>query len=505
MPGVGNAPAGDTPGPLQPTLPVNRMKLPVRLFLMLAMVLPGLALAAKPGGITVKVDPRVELVTVMARLAGFEEYQAPGIASYDEAVKQHFARFSAHPSIALLRQLRDQRGIAYNAPIELALAADPGNWKPQVKLSPWPDFLDKRWDAASARSFLAAAGRFERDTGAKAFFASQQPLYDQVKAAVAGNLSRRLETDWYRVQMPERRITRFTVIPALLAGPNSYGPHLRYLDGHEEVFGVLATPAHHAGEAIEYPADPQLSLLVHEFHHSYMNPWADQQAAVLMPAAEQLFTAVQARMKELAYGEARIMLYESLVRANTIRYLRRHSEDAVLARVMSEDQDKGFPWTPALADLLDSLDHGQGPAFDAGTARSIAAFLNDWGRDNGARVVAEQERLAAVAKARLAQGPQILKFVPAQDATVGTDVQLLEVHFDRAMAPSLAIFGDTPEIAGKPSWDETRRILRLPVKLSPGARYHLYFNGGDSTKMQSADGETLVPREWRFQVREAGS
>lgn len=79
---------------------------------------------------------------------------------------------------------------------------------------------------------------------------------------------------------------------------------------------------------------------------------------------------------------------------------------------------------------------------------------------------------------------------------------MFEVHFDRPMAPGLSIFGDTPDIAGKPSWDDSRTILYLPVKVSPGARYHLYLNSSDATSIRSADGEPLIPREWRFQVND---
>ena len=478
------------------------MWLTARVVLALSLFMPCLVHAGSESDVEVGVDRRVELVAVMARLAGFDEYKAPGIAQYDQAIHDHFDGFRNHPSIQLLNLLREQRGIAYNAPIEMALIAQPETWKPLVDLSPWPVFLDSRWDAPSAEAFLAAAAKFEQDTKAQAFFDSQQPIFDQVRTSVAGNLAGRLHANWYQTRMPNRDITGFKVVPALLAGPNSYGPHIRYRDGHEEVFGILATPEFGPGAVISYPANSQLALLVHEYHHSYMNPWADEQAELLMPAADTLFAAVQPRMKELAYGQARIMLYETLVRANTLRYLRHYHETDVLAAAIAEDRSKGFPWTPELADLLDSLDQSNGKLFVTDTARRIAVLLHDWGQGNGARISAEMERLAAEEQAHLAKGPQILQFVPAQDAMVGTDFGMLEIHFDRPMSPGLAIFGDLPEVAGNPTWDEAMEVLRLPVKLSPGARYHLYLNSRDSDKMRSANGEPLVPREWWFSVSE---
>lgn len=461
--------------------------------------------------ISVHVDPRVELVTVMARLAGYEEYQTPGIADYDQAVDQRFAGFRDHASIQLLRQLRTDRGIGYNAPIELALAADTDTWLPAVDLSPWPEAIDRRWDEASARRFMAAAAQFERDSHAREFFAAQQPLYDEVQAAVSKNLHERLQVDWYLARMPTRKISGFHVVPGLLAGNNSYGASLRYADGRELVFGILATPPHRTGAAIGYPADAQLALLAHEFHHPYMNPWADAHLATLLPAAERLFKAVQPRMEALAYGEPRIMLYETLVRASTLRYLRQHEEAAVLRRAIKEDRSKGFPWTPALADLFDALEVRDGDAADASphaawdeaTAVRVAALLDDWGRDQGAKVDAEQKRLAAEQVERLATGPQIVRYVPAQGAVVGAGLTLLELHFDRAMAPGLAIFGDPPEVTGKPAWDESKRVLRIPVRVQPGASYSLMLNSEETARIQGADGEALVPRVWKFSVKGA--
>lgn len=453
--------------------------------------------------IDVRVDTRVELAAVMARLAGFEEYQTTGIPAYDQAVDAHFGRFRGHASISLMKKLREERGIAYNAPLEMALAAAPRTWQPMVQFAPWPSFLDSRWDAASASAFLAAAAAFERDTHARDFFATQAPLHAEAAAAVRKNLAQRLDTAWFRSRMPPRGITGFVVIPGLLAGNNSYGPHLRYADGREIVFGILATPTHRVGQSIAYPADAQLSLLVHEFHHSYMNAWADEHMTTLLPAADALFRAVQPRMEELAYGEPRILLYESLVRAQTQRYMRHRGETEVLRRLVAEDQSKGFPWVPALADLFDEIEATGRVAYDDDTAKRVAGLLAQWGWDDGAKIVAEQQRIAAQQAARLATGPQIVEFAPAQDAVVDADLAILEIRFDRPMAPGLAIFGDVPEVAGKPSWDESRQVLRLPVRVQAGAHYHLYLNKEDTLKMMSADGEPLVPREWRFRVRAA--
>lgn len=453
------------------------------------------AAAAVPQAIEVRVDPRVELAAVMARLAGFEEYQGRGIETYDRAVDAHFAPYRDHPSIAVLRTLREQRRIAYNAVVEAGLAGRPDDWSPIVPLSPQPEGLDPRWDAASLRTFLQAARRFERDTGARAFFAGQHAVHAEAEARIRANLGQRLDLGWYLRQLPAQAIRHFVIVPGLLDGLNSYAVRMG-----DTVYGVLGTPTIRAGAAIDYPVDAQLALLVHEFHHVHLNPWADAHMAALNGPAQRLFDIVAPTMHGLAYGEPRILLYESLVRANTLRYLRHHGEDAVLRRTTAEDQGKGFPWTPALADLLDAAEAAGQPRFDAGTATAIGALLDDWAADNGARIAAEQQRLAAEQVRQLAQGPQLAALVPAEGARPAAGDSVLELRFDRPMDGRIAIFGEVPPVTGKPGWDETKQVLRIPVRLEAGARYRLLLNSEVDGGFTSQAGEKLVPRTWTFSV-----
>lgn len=457
----------------------------------------GATRAASPQSITVGVDTRVELAATMARLAGYPEYRNPGIAAYDRAVDAHFARFANHPSIMLMRKLRADHGISYNAVVEAALAADPVTWKPVIRLSPWPGTLDSRWNARTLKSFLDSAKAFERDTGARGFFARQQPVRAQAEASVRANLEGRLDVDWYRTRMPAspQAISRYIVIPGLLDGPNSYAVQIG-----DRAYGVLATPVFRDGDAIEYPADAQIALLVHEFHHRFMNPWVDANYATLSAPAGRLYKIVESRMGELAYGDPRIMLYESLVRANTVSYFRQHGEEAVLRRQLAEDAGKDFAWVAALADLLDKEEADGKPRFNSGTPAKLAEFLDAWAANDGAKVVAERQRHAAERTNALARGPQLEGLSPADGVTAPAGNAVLELRFDRPMDGRIAVFGDIPKVTGKPHWDEEKRVLRIPVLLAAGANYRILLNNEEEAGFASADGEKLTPRSWVFGV-----
>ena len=80
-----------------------------------------LALAAPPlatqsAQIEAAVDPRVELMSIIFRLAGNPEYNMPNSQSpYADDVAAHFGPFRDHPVVKLARKLRQEHGVSYDA------------------------------------------------------------------------------------------------------------------------------------------------------------------------------------------------------------------------------------------------------------------------------------------------------------------------------------------------------------------------------------------------------
>lgn len=328
----------------------------------------------------VRVDARVELCAVMCRLANYKEYQTHGIATYDSAVEEHFRPFTNHPVIAVMRKLHARHGIGYNAPMGLALVADPETFQSRVKLDPIPSWLDQRWTASAAKEFLAAMAQFAKDTKAQEFFAGQTNIHHLVEAHLSETLLPRLDLAWFAEQYGPMTNTSFCIIPGLLDGPQNYGVEVRLSDGRREIYGVIATPVFADGQPIKYPSEAMLQLLVHEFSHSFVNPWVDAHGRQFEPPAQKIFKVVATEMKAQAYGTARVMLYESLVRANTIRYFDDHSDAANMAKCIAIDQRKSFYWTADLARVL-KTDTGSASSRLEASLDAVKEFFVLWGRN----------------------------------------------------------------------------------------------------------------------------
>lgn len=450
----------------------------------------------------VRVDPRVEVAAVLSRLAGFDEYQVAGIPAYDRAVEAHFRPFADHPSIAVLRRLRAERGLAYNATVEAALLAEPGTWVPRVPLDPLPASLDRRWDAASVRAFLAAAARFDSATRATAFFAAQDSLYRAVQAQLDEGLRGRVDVAWFARQFGLPTRSRFVVIPGLQHGPHNYGIHLALPDGTVEYFQVIGTPAPDGQGRVQYPMDAVQGLLVHEMTHPFVNPWVDANADRLRPGGSALFQAQRERMESNAYGQWEFTAYETLVRAHVLRYFLDHGDEALYRRNLRIDRDQGFLWTDELAEAL-RADSAAPPRF-AAAAGAVFAFFDGWTADAPGRLAAKVAALEAEEAAARLRGPQV-RLVPADGEEAPAGPAVLELHFDRTMGPAFSVRGDMPEVTGRPAWDDERRVLRIPVTLRAGATYVMRLNNHDApqTGFRGVDGEPLYPRTWTIRVQPA--
>src|SRR5262245_13191190 len=96
------------------------------------------------GTILAKVDLRVELMSIVARLAGYEEYSSNEFKQYVGDVNRHFEKYRQHPVIQFAAKVRQSNGISFDAVMSMAV-----HLSPPPALTPRVPFTaqapDKRW------------------------------------------------------------------------------------------------------------------------------------------------------------------------------------------------------------------------------------------------------------------------------------------------------------------------------------------------------------------------
>ena len=70
--------------------------------------------------IEVSVDPRIELFSIIFRVAGNPEYRRGILSAYVDDADRHFEPFRNYSAILLAQKLRSAHGIDYDAPMSLA-------------------------------------------------------------------------------------------------------------------------------------------------------------------------------------------------------------------------------------------------------------------------------------------------------------------------------------------------------------------------------------------------
>nr|MBC8327998.1 DUF4932 domain-containing protein [Planctomycetota bacterium] len=285
--------------------------------LLLAALCPGQpaqepAAEAAPPAIQVAVDPRVELLSIVFRLAGNPEYQRQEFRRYAAAIERHFGGFRDHPAVVEARRLRATRGVSYDAVMSLAVHLDGVPLlRPRLRFE--DSLLESRWRPEEARAFLGLLRSFVEDTGFEAFLAGKAELYALAEWRMRRLIEEEVELDWFEGFFGAAPEASFHVLIGLGNGPSNYGPKFRGADGAEQLYAVLGT------WLLDEEGDPLfdeslVGTLVHEFNHSFVNHHVYAHEAELRAAGERLYPLVEQAMRRQAYGSWQTMMHESLVR-----------------------------------------------------------------------------------------------------------------------------------------------------------------------------------------------
>jgi hypothetical protein len=302
--------------------------------------------------VPVSTDPRVELMSLIFRLAGTPEYNQGRIEVYNQYVDKHFSAFKEHDAVKMAVRLRKERGVSYDAVMGMAVhLANAFTLTERIPFDPQPDTLDSRWTTDNAREFLEAARRFVKDTDFKNFIETHASLYDLAATRMQAVMDEHGVIDWFDSFFGDRPGARFELLLGMLNGPSNYGVRIRLSADDEILYCILGVWG--TDEEGQPSFDERvLSTVVHEFSHSYCNPLVDKYAEELEPFAKPIFSRVAKAMRRMAYGQWNTMMRESLVRASVIRYLGAKQGEEEAEKLIQAEKDRKFFWMDGLVELL---------------------------------------------------------------------------------------------------------------------------------------------------------
>jgi hypothetical protein len=459
---------------------------------LLLTLLLSAAIAAHAQVDRIGVDPRVELLSVIFRLAAAPEYQQARIPRYAQAVDTWFAPWRNHEVVLYARQLRQTSGISFDAPMSLAIhVTDVEGLAERVPFETPGIRLDRRWTPASARRFVELARDFVSSSRFAEFLDSQKDLVETTNARHRV-LVESADLTWFDRFFGFAVPVRYEVVSGLLTGSNSYGPSVVAEDGVLEVYGVQGITSVDA-EGLPVLSSGYVSNLIHELSHSYINPLVDQFLPDLDPAGRRLYSAAASEMNAQGYGNGTVVLYETLVRASTSRYAREHSGDVAGGAAVDYERSRGFVWMGEVYLALDQYEA------DRTTYVSLADFMPAMVAVLGDLSYRAPDLVAAYEAGR----PQVAHTAPSHGAEVPPALGELTFTFDKPMRSGVTVSlgsGSAVPRFTKAGWDETATVFRLECVLEPNKDYAIALNALFGGGFMSVDGFALRTYTLRFRT-----
>ena len=442
------------------------------------------------------VDERVELLSIVFRLAGNPEYNMSQLKIYTAEIDGYFSRYKSHPAVAKAAGFAKDREVGFDAVMAMAVhLSQPPGLEPVVPFT--DDVPDSRWGKENATAFVPLLRDFYRDTDFHTFFTAHRELYNLAESRFASLLGQ-LDFGWYKQFYGAMPNSHFDLILGMNNGGGNYGPKVVFPDGHEELFAIIgAETKDDAGRPTFDTHSGYLSTIIHEFNHSFVNPLVHERAKEFN-SAKQIYESVASKMQAMAYGNPETMVYESLVRSAVILYFESHgSPPAQIHERILKEQAAGFVWMDELCNLLRKYESNR-PRYP--TLRSfmpqVVDFYNSLAPQIGPKLAAFYAHSVHVEK---------VEPFPNHSKDVDPGIKQLTIVFDKPLDPARGYsinYGsegkDNFAISGEPKFLPGNKAITLPVELKPDWSYSFILTG---LAFASTDGYPLESYEISFKTK----
>ena len=412
-----------------------------------------------------KVEERIELTSIVARLAGYSEYYNNNFKAYADDVDRHFAKYKNHPVVEFARQMRETNGIGYDAVPNLAVHLNPSpQLAPRVEFS--ANIPDPRWGKANAEKFAGLLREFYRDAECEKFFAAQAPAYLLAEQRFEKILNQ-VKFAWYKDFYGEQPAGTFNLYLGLLNGGGNYGSRVILPDGSEDLYAVMGTwQVDEKGFPLY--GDDVFPTVIHEYNHSFANKIVEKHAEKFEKSGSAMLRETREQMQRQGYNHWKTIVIESLVRACVVKYLQRNPTGKMTAKFqLAEEESRSFWWTTGLVALLGEYERNRKkyPTLESFVPRLIKFFNSI------------PAQMTALKKNFTLKLPKIIIVEPFRNKSTGVDETLQEIRitFDRQMVGTTAFYpidAKNPFVA-PPVFDKTKKTLSGKIKIEPKNEYGL--------------------------------
>ena len=263
------------------------------------------------------VDKRVELLSIVFRLAEKQEYSNTNFNLYVNRIERYFEKYKNHELIQFTKSIIYEHGIAYDGPMWLAVHLDENLKLLTGVKNVWQ--LDPRWTKENVEKFVSLLQKFYKDTEFDKFFKDNADLYvEAVKRFTP--IYEQVDLNWCFSFFGKEPKEKFLIKIGMGVWGNCYGVYLDDTNGGRKVYAVMGIRMFDNAGVPEFSKIYDLPLVIHEFCH----PFVDN----LTAKNKELFRESGEKMSSDAINDAYTsweeVLDETLVHASMIKYMKEH-------------------------------------------------------------------------------------------------------------------------------------------------------------------------------------
>ena len=419
-----------------------------------------------------RVDERTELMSIIFRQIGAQEFTNNDIPNYISDIENYFHPYKDEPVLDYVRDLRENFGVAYDAVMSMAINLKIENNKIGLRDDVSINTIDSRWQHDSIPKFIALLNEFYQKTDFHKFFTNHMDLYERSVDNFSNNVLNKINFDWFEEFYGTKAPEKFTVILSLVNGGGSYAARVKKKNGKEELFAIVGS---WRTDSLGYPVygENLTSTVIHEFSHSFCNRLINANINELFPQAEKFNELVKSQMRAMAYGTPHIYLYEILVRACVIKYGEENEKwrSSYVDFELAQERNLGFLWIEDLYKALTNYTQNRNEY------PSLESFMP---------VIVETQN-------RLNPEEMYKQVIENQPLILGTNIENGAQDIDPNLDEIIVIFNkpmdvqcngasfgkckdcEFPKSIGDQWNEETKKEWILTVKLEPNTNYSISF------------------------------
>lgn len=290
-------------------------------------------------------NERVDLMALIARLGGNPEYNACVDSAYAAQTDLYFSEYADHEAVKLYRQIRQSDGVVYDAVVSYAVhlkftgnKAQPLAFDENIREGSDSSF--DRWPQPGKKAFLKVLNDFYIKTDFHKWYESTEAVRQKYLAKEQRSYNM-VDLSWYESFFYENPKLQTGIFVCLLAGMQNYGLSWELTDGTmviNPVYGVWKWT--------------DLMIVVHEFCHPYCNPLVNKHWDRLSEIAEKAYNENIGIFSRSAYTSPKIMMYETLVRAATIHYVKENLPQFYSQKLIDNEKAQGFTLVETMVETL---------------------------------------------------------------------------------------------------------------------------------------------------------